>query len=208
VNPFLSERAQAGLVLASASPRRRALLTGLGFEFEVLPSAYHEADGGGEPDAAARRHALGKAHDVARRRPGALVIGADTLVVAGGRSLGKPADAGEARAMLRALAGRDHAVLTAVALAALDPAAKRLRDAVDLSRTRVVFRDLADAEIEAYLDTGEPFDKAGAYGIQGHAAQFVTGIEGCYFNVMGLPLELLTRMLRDWERGPARGGTA
>ncbi|MBN2171411.1 MAG: septum formation protein Maf [Candidatus Krumholzibacteriota bacterium] len=204
----MSARAQAGLVLASASPRRRELLAGLGFACEVLPSAYREENGEGAPEAAARRHALGKAREVARRRPGALVIGADTLVVADGRSLGKPADADAARAMLRALAGRAHEVMTAVALARWDPAPGRLREAADLSRTVVRFRDLAAAEIEAYLATGEPFDKAGAYGIQGHAAQFVTGIEGCYFNVMGLPLELLTRMLRDWERGPARGGTA
>jgi len=203
VNPFLPPSLQSDLVLASASPRRSELLTGLGFEFECLPSAYHEADTPGlDPEAAARAHALGKAREVAHRRPGALVIGADTIVVTGREILGKPADAGVARRMLAGLSGRAHRVVTGVALARFDPACALLRESCECGSTLVRFRDLDEATIETYIASGEPFDKAGAYGIQGLAAQFVTGIEGCYFNVMGLPLELLTRMLRDWESRP------
>ncbi len=216
MNPFLPESVQERLVLASASPRRRALLAGLGFEFVVEPSRYIEVNGEeDDPAKAARRHALGKAREVAARIPGSLVIGADTLVVEGGRLMGKPVGADEARAMLRRLSGREHEVLTGVALAcasAADAARETLREAgasrevVELARTRVRFRDLDEAEIDAYLASGEPFDKAGAYGIQGLASQFVSGIEGCYFNVMGLPLELLTRMLRAWAEGEPGGG--
>ena len=207
MNPFLPASAQSRLVLASASPRRRELLRALGFEFSVTPSAYHEADLPGEdPAALVRRHALGKARDVASRRKGDLVIGADTAVVAG-KVLGKPADAEDARAMLRALSGREHEVITGLALVQVGADGAR-REAADVSRTRVRFRALGEAEIAAYVASGEPFDKAGAYGIQGLASQFVSAIAGCYFNVMGLPMELLTRMLRAWaqDERSAEGG--
>jgi septum formation protein len=199
VNPFLSPRVQADLVLASASPRRRELLAGLGFAFRVLPSDYHEDDAGRAPAAAARAHARGKAEAVALAAPGALVIGADTLVVVDGAALGKPRDAAAAAAMLRRLAGREHQVITGLALARSEPACQRLTSRVEASETAVRFSALGEAEIAAYVASGEPLDKAGAYGIQGLAAQFVSEIRGCYFNVMGLPLELLTRMLRAWD---------
>jgi septum formation protein len=200
VNPFLPSALQSDLVLASASPRRRDLLTGLGFEFECLPSGYAEESGPGADAAVlARANALGKASDVAMSRPGALVIGADTVVVSGGELLGKPADAEAAAAMLRRLSGREHKVITGLALARHAPACARLDSRAECGETVVRFRELSEQEIAAYVDSGEPFDKAGAYGIQGLASQFVSGIEGCYFNVMGLPLELLTRMLRRWE---------
>lgn len=202
MNPFVPASLQQDLILASASPRRRALLEGLGFAFAVEPSDYPEDDGDLSPADAARAHAAGKAEAVALRRPGALVIGADTVVALDGASLGKPADAAAARAMLERLSGREHAVITGLALVRHEPGCQLLRRRVADSRTQVRFRPLAPAEIDAYVASGDCFDKAGAYGIQGLAAQFVTGIKGCYFNVMGLPLELLTRMLQDWTESP------
>jgi len=199
VNPFVPARVQANLVLASASPRRRELLAGLGFAFRVLPSDYREANGRLAPEAAACAHARGKAEAVALAQPGPLVIGADTLVVVDGQALGKPRDAEDAAAMLRRLSGRAHLVITGLALARYEPNCQRLTSRVEASLSEVHFRPLAEAEIAAYVAAGEPFDKAGAYGIQGLAAQFITGITGCYFNVMGLPLELLTRMLNAWD---------
>ena len=199
MNPFVPARVQANLVLASASPRRRELLAGLGFAFRVLPSDYREANGRLAPEAAACAHARGKAEAVALAQPGPLVIGADTLVVVDGQALGKPRDAEDAAAMLRRLSGRAHLVITGLALARYEPNCQRLTSRVEASLSEVHFRPLAEAEIAAYVAAGEPFDKAGAYGIQGLAAQFITGITGCYFNVMGLPLELLTRMLNAWD---------
>lgn len=200
MNPFLPAELQRDLVLASASPRRGDLLRGLGLEFETVVSDYVEDDDGAlAPPELATAHALGKASAVALARPGALVIGADTVVCVDGHRLGKPADAAAARGMLERLSGRDHEVITGLALAQHRPRCAELRTLAAHSRTGVRFRPLSAAEIDAYLDSGEPFDKAGAYGIQGLAAQFVTGIRGCYFNVMGLPLERLTRLLREWD---------
>ncbi|MCP4546023.1 MAG: septum formation inhibitor Maf [bacterium] len=194
MNPILPPAAQSRLILASASPRRRELLAGLGFEFESVISPYEEVNKSGEdPVEAVRRHALGKARAVAAENPGTVVIGADTIVLRD-LLLGKPADMDDARRMLQRLSGRDHEVITAVALVRDDS------ELLDMSRTRVTFRDLTSVEVESYLATDEPWDKAGAYGIQGYAGQFITGISGCYFNVMGLPLELLTRLLADFEK--------
>ena len=195
MNPLLPPAAQRRIVLASASPRRRELLSGLGVPFEVDVSEFVET-ATGAAESIALANALGKARDVAARRPGDLVIGADTVVVLDDELLGKPADDADGAAMLAKLSGREHAVITGVALV------RDAREASAASRTAVRFRDLKPAEIVAYLASGEPSDKAGAYGIQGLASQFVTGITGCYFNVMGLPLELLTRMLREWGAGP------
>jgi septum formation protein len=196
MNTLLPVSAQQNLVLASASPRRRQLMEGMGYEFECLVSDYHEDSGDGEsPAETVRRHALGKALAVAPLRPGCLVIGADTIVLAD-EILGKPRDRDQARRMLLSLAGREHQVLTAVALVGGADDGREIYRDIDLSSSRVRFRELDDLEIESYLGTGEPFDKAGAYGIQGTASQFITGITGCYFNVMGLPLELLLAMFR------------
>ncbi|MBI4516336.1 MAG: septum formation inhibitor Maf [Deltaproteobacteria bacterium] len=181
------------LVLASASPRRRELLGQLEIQFEIVPSTVPEVPAAGErAEAFAQRIARDKALEVAQRRPGQWVLAADTVVVCDGAILGKPADRTEARRMLTMLAARSHRVLTAVALASPADALVEER----LVATTVTFRALAAGEIEAYLDTGEPFDKAGAYAIQGQAAAFVTAIDGSWSNVVGLPLEEVRELLQ------------
>lgn len=187
------------VVLASASPRRRALLRQIGLEADVVPSTVDEAAGGDEPEVAAERLARRKAAEVAARVPDAVVIGADTIVAAGGEVLGKPRDAGEARAMLRRLSGRPHEVWTGVAVVAPGGA---IRSAV--GHATVWMRALDEREIAAYVASGEGMDKAGAYGIQGRAALFVERIDGDYFAVVGLPLVTLGRLLA--EAGVARPG--
>lgn len=198
--PRAAEVPARPLVLASASPRRADLLTQVGIAHEVQVSgAAEEADvPGADPAEVAEAHAREKALDVAARNPGRLVLGADTVVVLDGRVLGKPEDAGDARRMLRELSGRGHEVITAVAIATGESNSPRLL-ALEHVRTRVEFRALCDEEIEAYVASGEPMDKAGAYGIQGRGALLVREIEGCYFNVVGLPLS------RTWELLSARG---
>ena len=188
------------LILASASPRRRELLRQAGFTFEVVAPEVDETYPGGEdPAAFAERLALAKAAQIAQRfaaKDDVVVLGADTVVVADGEVLGKPVSADDARAMLRKLSGIAHRVITGVALAAPGAA----RRAVGHEVTRVFFRPLTEEEISAYVATGEPLDKAGAYAAQGRAARFVTRVEGCYFNVVGLPVALVDRLLRDWNR--------
>lgn len=191
------------LVLASGSPRRRDLLTRLGLAFDVDPPRDPEGTlGDGEPPAAfARRQAEAKAVEVAERRPGDLVIAADTIVVLEGVVLGKPVDEEDARSMLERLSGRAHTVHTGVAVAL------GARRASGVEVTEVRFRDLDPAEIRDYVATGEPLDKAGAYGIQAFGATLVEEVRGCYFNVMGLPIVRLTRLLAEtgWEyRVPGR----
>lgn len=170
-------------VLASASPRRRELLAAAGFVFDVDPSHIDEARRPDEPPAAyAERLAREKAAEVAARHAGRLVLAADTIVVLGDRVMGKPVDAADAAEMLTALSGRAHAVLTAVAAE---------RDAIAqarVARTTVWMRRILPEEIDSYLATGEPFDKAGAYAIQGRAGQFVDRIEGDLDTVIGLSL--------------------
>ena len=181
------------LVLASASPRRVQLLRQAGATFTVVdPGPDRQWPGHAEPRHGVRALALDKAKRVAASRPGSLVIGADTVVVARGVRLGKPADAAEALAMLRRLQGRTHEVWTGVAVVHAD----EQRTASEV--TLVQFAKLTDREIEAYVRTGEPLDKAGAYGIQGAAAQFVRRIEGDWCNVVGLPLARLRRVLADF----------
>lgn len=183
---------EAPLILASASPRRRELLALLDVPFEVVPSAFEEPspERHPEPESLARELALAKAREVAARRPGRRVLGADTVVWLADRLFGKPADEAEAAAMLRALAGRTHRVTTGLAL--VGPAGEQTAHAT----TEVAFRALTDAEIAAYVATGEPFDKAGGYGIQGRGALLVEGIRGDYPNVVGLPLVPLSALLR------------
>ena len=184
---------RAPLVLASASPRRVALLRQAGAEFTVAdPGPDRPWPGNAEPRHGVRALALVKAATVAARRPGSVVIGADTVVVARGVRFGKPADRGEAVAMLRRLHGRTHEVWTGIAVVRDD----ERRTAAEC--TRVQFARLGEAEIEAYVRTREPLDKAGAYGIQGIAAQFVRRIEGDYANVVGLPLARLRHVLLEF----------
>ncbi len=177
------------MILASASPRRKELLTYIIPRFDVVPSGIDET-ASGTPAEQVKKLALDKALDVASKHPDALVIGADTLVAAGRRVLGKPASEAEAADMLRLLSGREHKVYTGVAVVS-DGAAK-----ADVNMTRVLFAPLSDAEIRDYIKTGEPMDKAGAYGIQGYGGKFIRAVHGCYFNVMGLPLNMLYNMLK------------
>ncbi|AEN73486.1 Maf family protein [Rhodothermus marinus] len=183
------------LILASRSPRRRKLLAQLGLDFEVHPSDLDEnATNHRLPEQLVEQLALEKARAVAARFPEALTLGADTIVVLDGDVLNKPADEAEARAMLRRLSGRTHTVYTGVAL--VHPASQR--EVVDYEATQVTFAPLTDAEIDAYVATGSPLDKAGAYGIQDdYGAVFIRRIEGDYYNVVGLPLHRLYRMLRN-----------
>jgi septum formation protein len=168
------------------------LLAARGIRFEAVPSAVDETPFPGEPpEAFAQRLAREKACDVARRRPGRCVLAADTVVIAGATLFGKPADRDDARRMLRALSGRTHRVLTAVAL--VDADGRISETAVE---SKVEFRRLTTGEIEAYLDSDEPFDKAGAYAIQGVAQKFVTGVRGSYSNVVGLPMDEVLELLR------------
>lgn len=172
------------VVLASSSPRRRELLSMIGVAHEVMPADIDERYLPGEdPPAHAQRLAREKAGVVATREPGALIIAADTIVVVDGDVLGKPGDAAEAAAMLRRLSGRSHTVHTAVAVR------WEAREASAVESPCVTFRPLDEEHIAAYIATGEPMDKAGAYGIQGFGATLVTRIEGDYFAVMGLPLQ-------------------
>lgn len=180
------------LVLASGSPRRRDLLAKLGFAFEVTPSeadeTWPESLGLGE---AVEALAMRKAEVIARDHPESLVLGADTVVVLDGEVLGKPPDAEAARATLARLSGRTHTVYTGLALVLAD------RRVGAHEATHVTFSDLTPEEIAAYVATGSPLDKAGAYGIQDDlGALFVACIEGDYFNVVGLPLHRLYRTLR------------
>ncbi len=173
------------LVLASASPRRAALLSAAGFEFEVRPSFVEEWPyGGGEP--AAYAEALARAKVMGVR--GETVVGADTIVVVDGAVLGKPRDDSEAAAMLRRLSGVTHEVLTAVAV-------KRRQVHVGHSRALVTFRTLSGREIAEYVASGEPRDKAGAYAYQGGGANFVARLEGDEETIIGLPIRLLNQLL-------------
>jgi septum formation protein len=189
------------LILASASPRRAELLRNAGIAFTVDPAHVAEQPKPGEtPMDYAQRLACDKAQAVFARRPGNVVLGADTVVVIDEHLLEKPNDAEDARRMLRLLSGRTHQVITGVSLAA--PGFERTEAEV----TQVRFSGITDAEITAYINTGEPMDKAGAYGIQGRASRWVTGIEGCYFNVVGLPVARVYWMLQELKA--ATGGSS
>ncbi|TMQ65511.1 MAG: septum formation protein Maf [Candidatus Eisenbacteria bacterium] len=182
------------LVLASASPRRVALLRQMGVAFTVVdPGPDRAWPGAAEPRHGVRALALDKARRVASRRPGSMVVAADTVVIARGRRLGKPSDRAEALEMLQLLHGRTHEVWTGLA-------AVRDREQRTASEcTKVRFARLELEELKAYVASGEPLDKAGAYGIQGVAAQFVRHIDGDFFNVIGLPLARLRMVLREFS---------
>lgn len=186
----MSARVPVNVILASQSPRRRELLTLIGIKHDVRPADIDESlHAGEEPVPHAERLAREKSHRLAERHPNAVVIAADTIVVLDGEILGKPADADEARATLARLSGRTHTVHTAIAVAR----GGRTESAVE--SVAVTFRTLGAAEIAEYVATGEPLDKAGAYGIQGFGATIVERIEGDYFSVMGLGLRRLVALL-------------
>ena len=181
---------QGVIVLASASPRRAEILSNAGIPFvRDVPRGIDETPVGEAPKDYVMRLAREKAEAVAIP-PGRIVLGADTTVVIDGEILGKPSDEADAGRMLKLLSGRAHEVITGICL----------RDCqgvvMDAATTRVWFSQLSETEIEAYVASGEPMDKAGAYGIQGLASKLITRIEGCYFNVMGLPISLVYRRLR------------
>ena len=181
------------LILASKSPRRRELLATAGIPFTVRVREVEEIRAPGEPpDAYVRRLARAKAEAAWEDRD-EIVLGADTIVVLDQKVLEKPRDAAEACAMLRLLAGRDHTVITGICFR--HPKGAQ----VDSTATLVRFSPLTDAEIDDYVASGEPMDKAGAYAIQGLASKFVEYVEGCYFNVIGLPLSQVYRYLKSLE---------
>jgi septum formation protein len=192
------------LVLASASPRRQELLRNAGIPFVAQPTHIPEVPQPGEaPRSFAERMAREKALAVFRQRPNDFVLGADTIVVIDGEILGKPRDDADAARMLRLLSGRKHQVTTGVCLAG------KLRtengnlatgfEDVRSETTLVTMTALTDDDIRSYISTGEPMDKAGAYAIQGRASRWVSRIEGDYFNVVGLPVSLVYKMLRERE---------
>ena len=200
VTPFIPWPDGLELVLASRSPRRSELLAVAGIPFICEPAGDIEAVAAAEllaagtaPDRYARELARVKAADVADRHPGRLVLGADTVVILDGDILEKPVDEADAERLLGRLSGRRHTVISAIALVG-GPAGP---DGVtDHEETVVEFLPLDPASISRYVRTGEPMDKAGAYGIQGYGALMVRGVDGCYFNVMGLPLARLGALLR------------
>jgi septum formation protein len=190
------------LVLASASPRRAEILRNAGIQFQISATDLDESRLADElPGDYVRRLALAKAQSAAAKYRDpveeTLILGADTVVVVNADILGKPVSQDDARSMLRRLSGRVHEVHTGLALLRSSGAEQRVVEEI----TRVHFAPLTDREIEDYIATGEPFDKAGAYGIQAIGGRYVTRIEGCYFNVMGLPLARLWSLLRGlgWE---------
>lgn len=200
MNPLLPERVQRNLVLASRSPRRIDILRGLEFEFKVVPADDHVENGAtcDDPFERAEVRARLKAADVASRYPKATVIGADTVVIIDGQVLEKPADDSEALRFLKKLSGREHIVVTGVAV-------RRESDGFDISgkeRTRVRFRELSDSEMLSYVSSGEGRDKAGAYAVQGLGAGLVRSIDGCFYNVVGLPVSLLFDLLKKVEPMP------
>jgi septum formation protein len=196
------------LILASASPRRRELLARLGLPFEVRPSGLDETlVPGVAASSLVTALARAKAREIADQLRTAggeptVILGADTLVVLDGRPLGKPGSPEDARGMLRTLRGRSHQVVTGVARGAV-PGERAAAEAVT---SDVVMRAYSDVEIDAYLATGEPADKAGAYAVQGVGRRLVARVDGCYTNVVGLPLGTTARLLRRFGLAPSDPG--
>lgn len=179
------------IILASKSPRRADLLKQIGLKFKVYPSEIEEPQITASPTDAVQKLALTKARTVAAKFDAGIVLGADTVVVIDGQPIGKPENDAHAVEILTQLSGNRHEVITGIALIDIE----RKNEVVWAEKTTVYFRTLRQAEILAYIRSGESSDKAGAYGIQGKAGAFVERIEGCYFNVVGLPLASLTVQL-------------
>ena len=200
-NPQL-DNTLPNIILASKSPRRADLLKQIGLEFKVYPSEIEEPQITASPETAVQELALTKARTVAAKFDAGIVLGADTVVVIDGQPIGKPENDAHAVEILKQLSGNRHEVITGVALIDI----KRKNEVVWAEKTTVYFRTLYQSEILAYIHSGEASDKAGAYGIQGKAGAFVERIEGCYFNVVGLPLASLTVQLRRLlEDDPKQG---
>ena len=181
------------LILASGSPRRSEILGFVGWEFEKQVADIDETELSGEnPKDCVRRLAKEKAGAVASNRKGSVVLGADTIVLIDGEIVGKPIDLNDARVMIKKLSGRWHEVLTGVALV------RDSKSSIGVQTTRVKFKELSDSEVEFLVEKGEPLDKAGAYAVQAQAALFIEKIEGDYWNVVGLPINLVYRMMKDF----------
>ncbi len=183
------------IILASASPRRKEILEITGLKFKVDESDYEEnMDISLQPCELAKRHSIGKAKAVAARYRNALIISADTIVVLKNRVLGKPCNRKEAKGMLKALSGKTHTVITGYTILDTDSG----KETTKSIESKVFFKRLTDDEINTYIKSGEPLDKAGAYGVQGLGALIVKKIEGDFFNVMGLPLSALAESLKKF----------
>jgi len=188
------------IILASSSPRRCLLLTQVGVDFmQLIPAAVEETPLDLNFADVVQRNAAAKARTVLAQAQGRLILSADTIVELDGKPLGKPRDRDDAHRMLRALSGREHRVYSGIAL--IKPTGGTL---TDYARTVVQFRGLSDEEITDYIASGEPMDKAGSYGIQARGALFIESVSGCFFNVMGLPLAKLWRLLHraGWRMSP------
>lgn len=172
------------IILASGSPRRKELLTQIGITFEIQKAEGEEVITSSVPTEVVKELSLQKAQEVAAKYEGDVVIGADTVVAAGGQILGKPKDKEDAMRMLRMLQGKDHEVITGVSVLLKDQ--QKVINFAEVTKVHVF--PMTEAQMEAYVDSGEPMDKAGAYGIQGKFAAYVSGIEGDYNNVVGLPI--------------------
>lgn len=183
------------IILASKSPRRRELMERMGLSFSVVESGADENISKDlPPEEYVKELSYRKAAYVAREHRCACVVGSDTIVVYDGKILGKPKTRDEAFSMLRMLSGKTHTVYTGIAVVCGD------KTLVDCDATRVTFSELSDDEINGYIDTGDPMDKAGAYGIQGRFCSYIERVEGSFFTVMGLPVHLLYKMLKEIEK--------
>ena len=186
------------LILASGSPRRAEILAAVGWEFEKEAADVDETEFPGEkPDEYVRRLAKTKAETVAANHENAFVLGADTIVVIDNQIIGKPKDFDDARRMLKMLSGNWHEVLTGIAL--IKVSERNFETKVDMQRTRVKFAEMNDAEIEFLVEKGEPLDKAGAYAVQAQAALFIEEIAGDYWNVVGLPINLVYDLMKKLQ---------
>ncbi len=178
------------IILASRSPRRAFLLEQVGLKFEQIPSHIEENLNGMLPDEFVLHYSLKKAEEIQKTHSNSLIIGADTIVVLNNKIIGKPQNDEEAFQILKKLSGKCHEVLTGVSILFHDSQIS------DIAKTKVFFKLIADEDIKEYISTGEPMDKAGAYGIQGYGSQFIDKIDGCYFNVMGFPIPLFYEMIK------------
>ncbi|MDP8226682.1 MAG: Maf family protein [Candidatus Celaenobacter polaris] len=178
------------IILASRSPRRAFLLKQVGLNFKQIPSHIEEHLNGMEPEDFVLHYAKKKAEEIQKIYPDSLIIGSDTIVVLDNMIIGKPQNDEEAFQILKKLSGKCHEVLTGVSILFHDSQIS------DIAKTKVFFKLIADEDIKEYISTGEPMDKAGAYGIQGYGSQFIDTIDGCYFNVMGFPIPLFYEMIK------------
>jgi len=181
------------IILASRSPRRAFLLKNVGLQFEQIPSHIEENLNGMQPEDFVIHYSQKKAEAIQKIHTDSFIIGADTIVVLNNKIIGKPKNDEDAFQILKKLSGKCHEVLTGVSILFHDSQVS------DIAKTKVYFNPISDEDIREYVSTGEPMDKAGAYGIQGYGSQFIDKIEGCYFNVMGFPIPLFYEMCKKFK---------